>query len=123
MKGTCNGNSTDAVRRYRENFLSVVRGLQEAGTFPVTRWDVGRHVLHAKYGQKSRSASMAPARTGTSQASVRTAVVSLLHSVRAGAMPKLCILSVFQQLAEASEFTWFLSRTNRPLIGLEFPIC
>jgi hypothetical protein len=29
----------------------------------------------------------------------------------------------FQQLAEASEFTGFLSRTNHPFIGLEFPIC
>jgi hypothetical protein len=59
--GKRNGNATDAVRRRRENFhsqripdrrrfLSAVRELQEAGIFYGTRWDIGRLVLHVKYG-------------------------------------------------------------------------
>jgi hypothetical protein len=85
--GKCNENATDAVRSYKENFhnqsipdrhfLSVARGLQEAGTFHGTPCDVGRHLLHVKYGERSRSSrslmdslQSVPARTGSSQDSV-----------------------------------------------------
>jgi hypothetical protein len=99
--GKCIENATDAVRKYREHyhnqripdrrdFLSVARGLQEAGTFHGARWDVGLHLLHVRVWTENKILEVTEGQPASKHRflpnfctpyNIKTAVVPLPHSV------------------------------------------